>query len=105
MTAKLNILRALAQEAAVHPAIQGAVNNALMQTLPTVIEGILCKLYPGETVRLYVRKRPDQDQRAMRDERIRAAAAEGTPKGLIADREGITLRQVQRVLAGVKENA
>lgn len=98
MITKPSILRALAQEAAAHPQIEKAVIGALRQTLPTVIEGILCEMYPGETLRLYVRKRTGPD-RTTRDERIRAAAEHGTPNSLIASREGITVRQVQRVLA------
>jgi hypothetical protein len=99
-------LRALAQQAASSPQIEQAVLGALRVTLPTVIEGLLCQMYPGETVRLYVRKRPGGDQRSERDRRILAAAASGTPVGLIAAREGLGVRQVQRVIkAGEADQA
>ena len=53
-------------------------------------------------MRRYVPKRPGEGGRGERDRRVAAADAVGTPTALIARQEGITIRQVQRILARAK---
>lgn len=91
------LLRRLAEQAASHPRIEQAVLGAIRQELPGVIEQLLSAMYPGETVRFYARKR--SGDRGERDRRIAAALVAGDPPALVAAREGLSLRQVQRIAA------
>lgn len=71
-----NLLAQLAERAATHPKLEGAVLGAVRATLPGVIQSVLRELFPGETVRLYVPK-IGTDTRAERDARIAAALDAG----------------------------
>jgi hypothetical protein len=105
-----SFIRALAVQAVQHPAVRGAVLaaghggagealiGAMQDTLPRVIEGLLQQAYGGSTLRLYVRSRASDEDRAARDQRIRAAASAGTALAIIAKHEGLNLRTVQRVV-------
>ena len=94
-------LRMIAQAVAQDPRIR-AHGSPVTAIVPTVVEDVICKLYAGQTLRLYVRKRPGEGERGERDRRVAAADAVGTPTALIARQEGITIRQVQRILARAK---
>lgn len=96
------IIRQLAQQAAAHPRIESAVMGAIRAELPGVIEGLLRDAYAGEQLRLYVPRRGSHQSARERAERIRALAAPPTSlqPALIAEREGVSLRTVQRALAG-----
>lgn len=95
---KLTELRLIAQAVAQDPRIK-AHGSSVTTVIPTVVEDVICKLYAGQTLRLYVRKRPGEGERGERDRRVAAADAAGTPTALIARNEGITIRQVQRIIA------
>ena len=89
-------IRDLATRAAAHPRIEQAVNAALRQELPGVIEGILREMYPGETLRLYVPKR-SVTSRGERDRLIRQEYNGRNVKAL-ANRFGLNVRTVFRIV-------
>lgn len=72
----LSLLAQLAERAASSPQLEGAVLGAVRATLPGVIMAELRKLFPGETVRLYVPK-VGTETRSQRDTRITAALKAG----------------------------
>lgn len=95
------MLRDLAHQAAAHPRIEQAVLGAIRAELPGVIEGLLREMYRGETVRLYVPSRGSFDASRERDRRICVLAAppNNLPLALIAAKEGVSLRTVQRAVS------
>jgi hypothetical protein len=97
MSRNSNLLRTMAEQAASHPRIEQAVLGALRAELPNLIEQMLSQMCGGETLRMYVRKRPAH-AKTERNLRIQAAAAAGTPLAMISEREHLTLRQVQRIV-------
>lgn len=100
MSSSTVMLRDLAVAAAGHPRIEQAVNNALRQELPGVIESILRDQYPGETVRIYVAKRSTTSRRD-RDIAIRAKYTGHNVKAL-ATEFGISPRMVFNIVSGKK---
>ena len=96
------IIRDLAQQAAAHPRIENAVMGAIRAELPGVIEELLRQTWGGEQLRLYVPRRGSHQSARERVDRIRTLAAppSSLSPALIAQREGVSLRTVQRALAG-----
>ncbi len=92
-------ITAIATRAAAHPEIEAAVMGALRVALPGVIEGILRDMYGGQTLRAYIPK--GRRERALsRRQQIEADIDAGLPHGLIAEKHGLSERQVRRY-AGV----
>jgi hypothetical protein len=94
------VFAAVAARACSHPTMESAVMGAVRATLPGVIETVMRELYSGETLRLYVSKRPTED-RAQRDRRIGAALASGEAPESVAKRESVSKRHVFRVKARI----
>jgi hypothetical protein len=91
----------MAEQAASHPRIEKAILGALRAELPNLIEQMLSQMCGGETLRMYVRKRPAH-AKMERNMRIQADAASQIPLAMIAKREDLTLRQVQRIVRTTK---
>lgn len=95
-----NPVRAALNQAMVSPRVQAAI-AVFVTALVDEGETILKQRYAGETLRIYNPKRGGPDARDARNRRIHAMAA--APSSMapaqIAAAEGISLRQVQRVLA------
>lgn len=91
----------LARDPELVRAVEGAVQGALRQHLPSAIERILRADYGGAAFRVYVPARGSRADKALRDQRIRDMA--GPPQRLsaeaIAAREGISVRRVWAILA------
>lgn len=100
------VLRSLAERAAAHPrmeqAVVGAVVSAVRATLPAVIEALLAE-EAGRgfgVVRLYRRKVPAED-RARRDERVRALLGTGMAAEQVAAQVGCSRSHVYRIRAAL----
>jgi len=100
-TRQPNPIRAALQQAMLSPRVQDAV-AVFVNALVDEGEAVLRHRYGGETLRIYTPKTGGREQREARRRRVRALAA--PPSSLstsqIAAREGITQRQVQRLLSG-----
>lgn len=88
--------------AACAPRIAERVETVVVETvraeLPAIIEAVLRERYPGETLRLYVSKRPG-GMRRVRDEAIRARYNGRNVKELSTE-FGLSMRQVFRIATG-----
>lgn len=96
------MLRTLA--AACAPRIAARVEQAVVSTvraeLPTIIEAVLRETYPGETLRLYVSKKPGA-MRRLRDDAIRAEY-NGRNVTALAKKFEMSPRTVFRIVSGKK---
>lgn len=96
------MLRTLA--AACAPRIAARVEQAVVSTvraeLPTIIEAVLRETYPGETLRLYVSKKPGA-MRRLRDDAIRAKYT-GSNAAALAKEFGLSARMVFKIVSGRK---
>lgn len=96
------MLRTLASACA--PRIAAKVEQVVVDTvraeLPAIIEAVLREQYPGETLRLYVSKRPGAIRR-LRDEAIRAKYT-GRNAVALAKEFGVSPRWVYKVVSGGK---
>lgn len=94
------MIRNLAQACAAElgPHVDQAVSDIVRQRLPTVIEKILRRDYPGETVRLYIPKKPVSLRRD-RDVAIRAQYTGHNVKEL-AHRFGLSQSHIFRIVSG-----
>jgi len=91
-----NLAAACAPRIAEH--VETAVKDAVNSHLPAIIEAVLRERYPGETLRLYVSKRPG-GMRRVRDEAIRAKFNGRNVKEL-ANEFHLSMRQVFRIATG-----
>jgi hypothetical protein len=96
---EVNPIRQALQQAMLSPRVQAAA-TVFVNALVDEGEAVLRERYAGETLRIYTPKILSRDARLMRNARIRAMAA---PPGCmspaqIAALEGLSLRQVQRLL-------
>lgn len=80
--------------------VEAAVVSTVRAELPTIIEAVLRETYPGETLRLYVSKKPGA-MRRLRDDAIRAKYTGGNVVAL-AKEFGISARTVFRIVSGRK---
>lgn len=96
------MLRTLA--AACAPRIASKVEAAVVSTvraeLPAIIEAVLREQYQGETLRVYVSKRPGS-MRRLRDQAIRAKY-DGRNVKALAKEFGLAARTVFRIVSGRK---
>lgn len=96
------MLRTIA--AACAPRIAARVEQAVVSTvraeLPTIIEAVLRETYPGETLRLYVSKKPGA-MRRLRDDAIRAEY-NGRNVAALAKKFEMSPRTVFRIVSGRK---
>lgn len=96
-----NPIRAALEQAMLSPRVQQAVAT-FVNALVDEGEAILRERYAGETLRIYTPKLGTRSQLAERNRRIQAMGS--PPSSMspahIAAVEGISVRQVQRVLAG-----
>lgn len=92
------IIAASAERLAQDPRIPLEAREAFRQAAVTTMHGLWSSAFGGETawVRLYVPRR-DAPQREARRRRILAALAAGELPARVADREGVTLRWVQKL--------
>jgi hypothetical protein len=90
------VIGAIAERLAADPRIPVENREAYRQTVRSVIEAELSRLFPGEQLRMYIPKFGSA-QRKERDERIAAAIAAGEAPDDIAKRESITVRHVRRL--------
>lgn len=92
------VIEELAQRTAMHPRMEAAVMGAVRATLPDVLEGVLRDMFAGENVRLWV---PKVSRRVAheRDVRIAAALSAGEAQSVIAKRENVSTRHVERINA------
>ena len=96
------MIRNLAEACALElgPHVDAAVSDIVRKHLPTTIEKILRRDYPGETVRLYVPKRPVSLRRD-RDAAIRQQYNGHNVKEL-ATRFGLSQSMVFKIVSGKK---
>ena len=80
--------------------VEAAVVSTVRAELPTIIEAVLRETYPGETLRLYVSKKPGA-MRRLRDDAIRAKYTGGNVVALSKE-FGISARTVFRIVSGRK---
>ena len=80
--------------------MEAAVVSTVRAELPTIIEAVLRETYPGETLRLYVSKKPGA-MRRLRDDAIRAKYTGGNVVALSKE-FGISARTVFRIVSGRK---
>lgn len=80
--------------------VDTVVREAVRAELPTIIEAVLRETYPGETLRLYVSKRPG-GMRKVRDEAIRVKYNGRNVKALAAE-FGLSSRMVFKIISGKK---
>lgn len=86
------------------PRIAERVETAVVETvraeLPAIIEAVLRERYPGETLRLYVSKRPG-GMRRVRDEAIRTKY-NGRNVRELATEFGLSARMIFKIVSGRK---
>lgn len=92
------LLRQLAQACAARLAgkVQSAVNQVVQQELAGTIQEILREQYPGESLKVYVAKRPGGSRRE-RDNLIRTRYNGKNAEDLARDFE-LNVRQVYRIV-------
>lgn len=98
MSAQTLMIRDLATAAAAHPKIECAINAALKQTLPGVIEEILTQQYGGELIQIYVAKHSSTVRRD-RDNAIRAKF-NGRNAPALASEFKLSIKQIMRISTG-----
>jgi Mor family transcriptional regulator len=77
--------------------VDTVVRETVRAELPAIIEAVLRESYSGETLRLYVSKRPG-GMRKVRDEAIRAKY-NGRNLKVLAHEFGVSLRQAFRIVS------
>jgi Mor family transcriptional regulator len=80
--------------------VEEAVVATVREHLPSIIEGVLREQYPGETLRLYISKRPG-GMRRVRDEAIRAKYNGLNVKALSVE-FGLSPRMIFKIVSGRK---
>lgn len=98
MSAQTLMIRDLAKAAASHPKIETAINDALKQALPGVIEEILSQTYGGQKIQLYVAKNSSGSRRD-RDNAIRLEF-NGNNSGILSVKYKMSIRQIMRICNG-----
>lgn len=80
--------------------VEAAVVSTVRAELPSIIEAVLREQYPGETLRIYISKRPGS-MRRMRDDAIRAKY-NGTNVKSLAQEFKLSARMVFKIVSGRK---
>lgn len=92
------LIRQLAEACAprIAPAVEAAVVATVRTELPLVIDAVLREMFQGESIKLYISKKP-RSVRKMRNDAIRAEYNGNNVKAL-AKKHGIAPRTVYRIL-------
>lgn len=80
--------------------VEQAVVATVREHLPAIIEGVLREQYPGETLRLYISKRPGA-MRKVRDQAILAKYNGRNVKALSTE-FGLSPRMIFKIISGRK---
>ena len=90
-----HLIRAAAASAAAHPDLQASIAAVLQREIPNLVQSALADMAAG----CFVYVSPKAHRRGERNRRIKGDAQAGVHLQVIASREGLTLRQVQRIVS------